>query len=49
VETLESGGLTMHKADTMIENVVGRVGMPLAVAPNFIINKKPYIIPMCIE
>lgn len=48
METLESGGLSLPKADVMIENVVGRVGLPLAVAPNFLINKKPYIIPMCI-
>jgi hypothetical protein len=49
VSLLESGGLTMPKADIMIENVVGKVSLPLAIAPNFVINKKSYIVPMCIE
>jgi|JI61114BRNA_FD_contig_71_2251749_length_2390_multi_2_in_0_out_0_3 degradative hydroxymethylglutaryl-CoA reductase len=48
-ELLQSGGLTISKADTMIENVIGRVTLPLAIAPNFVINRKSYIVPMCIE
>jgi hydroxymethylglutaryl-CoA reductase len=39
----------MPKADVMIENVVGKLSLPLAIAPNFVINKKSYIVPMCIE
>lgn len=49
VELLKSGGLSMNQADLMIENVIGRLSLPFAVAPNFTINKKSYIIPMCIE
>lgn len=33
----------------MIENVVGRMTLPLAIAPNFNINQKAYVIPMSIE
>ena len=33
----------------MIENVVGRVSLPLGVATNFIVNGKEYLIPMAIE
>ena len=33
----------------MIENVIGILGLPLAIAPNFVINTKQYQIPMCIE
>ena len=48
-EIIQSGGLTLSKADAMIENVVGRMTLPLAIAPNFVINHKAYIVPMCIE
>ena len=33
----------------MIENVVGRVSLPLGIATNFIINGKEHLIPMAIE
>ncbi|MFW9852136.1 MAG: hydroxymethylglutaryl-CoA reductase, degradative [Candidatus Thorarchaeota archaeon] len=33
----------------MIENVVGRVSLPLGIATNFIVNGKEYIVPMAIE
>jgi len=36
-------------ADRMIENVVGVFGLPLAVAPNFIVNDRDYIVPMVVE
>lgn len=49
VEMLKSGGLSLSQADLMIENVIGRLSLPFAVATNFNINKKSYIIPMCIE
>ena len=48
-EILETGGLSLPKADAMIENVIGIVGLPLAISPNFVINNKKYQIPMCIE
>ena len=47
-EILSNGGLSLNKADAMIENVIGILGLPLAIAPNFVINNKQYQIPMCI-
>lgn len=41
--------LSMDTADHMIENVVGRFSLPFAVALNFIINGKDYLIPMVTE
>lgn len=49
IDLLKSGGLSINQADLMIENVIGRLSLPFAIATNFTINKKPYIIPMCIE
>ena len=36
-------------ADKMIENVVGVFGLPLAIAPNFVVNGRDYIVPMVVE
>ena len=36
-------------ADKMIENVIGVFGLPLAVAPNFLVNNKHYVVPMVVE
>jgi hydroxymethylglutaryl-CoA reductase len=36
-------------ADRMIENVVGVFGLPMAVAPNFVVNDQDYIVPMVVE
>ena len=44
-----SGSLPLDIADRMIENVVGVMHIPLGIAVNFIINGKPYMIPMAIE
>lgn len=33
----------------MIENVVGKLSLPLSVVPQMVINNKSYVIPMCIE
>lgn len=46
---LETGGLSIETADTMIENVIGKLSLPLGVVPSMVINKKNYAIPMCIE
>jgi len=35
--------------DEFIENTISNFYLPYAIAPNFIINKKPYTIPMAIE
>jgi hydroxymethylglutaryl-CoA reductase len=44
-----SGSLPIEIAERMIENVVGVAHIPLGIAVNFIINGKPYLIPMAIE
>ena len=36
-------------ADRMIENVIGVFGLPLAVAPNFRIIGRDYVVPMAVE
>lgn len=36
-------------ADRMTENTVGVFGLPFAVAPNFIVNGRDYIVPMVVE
>jgi len=43
------GNLDPAIADRMIENVIGAMSYPLAVAVNFLINGKDYIVPMVIE
>lgn len=50
VEVLSNfGNLGMELADRMIENVIGGITYPFAVAVNFLINSRDYIIPMVIE
>jgi hydroxymethylglutaryl-CoA reductase len=44
-----SGILGVAAADNMIENVIGVFGLPLAIAPNFLVNDKDYIVPMVVE
>ena len=44
-----SGVLRVAAADNMIENVIGVFGLPLAIAPNFLVNDKDYIVPMVVE
>lgn len=43
------GGLDEAQADAMIENVVGRYALPFAVATNFMINGRDYLVPMVVE
>ena len=43
------GMLSKTVADKLVENVVGVFGMPLAVAPNFLVNGRDYVVPMVIE
>ncbi len=42
-------GLTPAQADRMSENVVGTCRLPLAIATNFLIDGKDYLVPMAIE
>ncbi len=48
VNDLVTGGLKLNVADTMTENVIGMLALPLSVVPEFVINKKKLMIPMCI-
>ncbi|HET7267616.1 MAG TPA: hydroxymethylglutaryl-CoA reductase, degradative [Oleiagrimonas sp.] len=41
--------LTVDKADKMIENVIGVLGMPVGLGLNFLINDKDYVIPLAVE
>ena len=41
--------LAPAQAEKMIENVIGTCALPLAVAVNFLINGRDYVIPMAIE
>lgn len=43
------GNLGVQKADVMIENVIGGMTYPFAVAVNFMVNNKEYLIPMVLE
>jgi hydroxymethylglutaryl-CoA reductase len=47
--SLAAANLTVDRAEQMIENVVGVHGLPLGMAPNFLINDRSYLIPMAIE
>ena len=33
----------------MVENCIGTVGIPLGVAPTFLINGRHFVVPMCVE
>jgi len=41
--------ISVVAADSMIENVIGVFGLPLAIAPNFVVNKRDYIVPLVVE
>lgn len=49
VDDLLSGGLGIDQADQLIENVVGLYALPFAIAANFTINDRDYLIPMVTE
>jgi degradative hydroxymethylglutaryl-CoA reductase len=46
---LDPGSLDLDHADNLIENVVGTLGLPLAVATNFRVNGVDYLVPMAVE
>ncbi|MEM3692247.1 MAG: 3-hydroxy-3-methylglutaryl-CoA reductase, partial [Candidatus Korarchaeum sp.] len=46
VEVVKNGKLAIEIADHMIENVIGLYSLPFAVATNFLINGKDYLVPM---
>lgn len=50
VELLKTpGALSIERADKMVENVIGKIEIPLGVASNFLINGKEYFVPMATE
>lgn len=46
---LQDGGLDDERANAMIENVVGKISLPLGIAQNFIINGRAVLVPMAVE
>ncbi len=46
---LAGGGLSVDRADQMIENVVGTHALPLGIAANFLVNGRETLVPMAIE
>src|SRR5581483_3772708 len=49
LDALLTGGLNIEQADTLIENVTGLYSLPFAIAANFTINERDYLIPMVTE
>ncbi|GEM_PF-692539 len=43
------GSLGIPEADHMVENVIGCLSLPLAIATNFRINGRDVLVPMCVE
>lgn len=48
-QTLLEDGLSAEHASKMIENGIGTHALPLGVAVNFVVNDRPYLIPMAVE
>lgn len=48
-QALQNGGLSLARAEQMIENVIGTFGLPLGIATNWSINGRDYLVPMAIE
>ncbi len=49
LQALIDSGLSLAQADLMIENVIGRYSLPFALATNFRINGREYLVPMVVE
>ena len=41
--------LSAAAANHMIENVIGVFGLPLAIAPNFVVNGREHMVPLAVE
>jgi degradative hydroxymethylglutaryl-CoA reductase len=46
---LDPGSLDLDAADNLIENVIGTLQLPLAIATNFRVNGVDYLVPMAVE
>lgn len=49
LKLLEEGGISSEQGDKIIENVIGKLSLPLGVVPMLLINNKKYMVPMCTE
>lgn len=49
VAAFDLAGLDLQRADLMIENVVGRFGLPLGVGINFLVDDEDVVVPMVVE
>ncbi|MEA2071155.1 MAG: hydroxymethylglutaryl-CoA reductase, degradative [Asgard group archaeon] len=45
----KTGPISLERVNTMIENAVGILPVPLGFGVNFLINNKEYVIPMAVE
>lgn len=45
----EADSLSVEAADQMVENVIGRIQVPLGIATNVLVNGKDYFVPMATE
>src|SRR5699024_9636057 len=50
-ETLANGDhtLNLQRADKMIENVIGVMGLPVGLGLNFRVNDNEYVVPLVVE
>ncbi len=46
---VNGSGLDFKMADSIVENAISFISLPLGIATNFLINGKEYLIPMAIE
>jgi len=46
---LDFVALDFETANNMVENVVGTFSLPFSVVPNFVVDKKSYLVPMVTE
>ena len=46
IELIKKGILPQKTGDQISENVIGSFYLPYSIAPNFLINKKDYLVPM---
>jgi len=44
-----SAALDEAVANNMVENYVGNLALPVGIAPTFVINKRHFVVPMCVE
>ncbi|MCK6504719.1 hydroxymethylglutaryl-CoA reductase, degradative [Myxococcota bacterium] len=48
-QAFDAAGLDLDRANLMIENVIGRMALPVGVGLNFLIDGKDVVVPMVVE